>query len=69
MAAHVQETVTNVVDAERGLVHQQRAVLMKTPRRDGGVDVLLARTVKTVRLVSCQSNNTVYIYIYIYMVE
>ena len=62
MAAHVQETVTNVVDTERGVLHQHKAVLLKAPRRDGGVDVLLARTVKTVRLVSVSDSIVTIIY-------
>ena len=50
MEVHQREV--NVVDAENGVVQQQRAVLVQAPRRDGGVDFLLARTVRTVRLVS-----------------
>ncbi len=48
----VQQNVVNVVDPQAGVMQQRRDVLVRAPRRDGGVDVLLARTVKTVRLVS-----------------
>ena len=48
----VEQNVVNIVDPQAGVVQQQRDVLVRAPRRDGGVDVLLARTVKTVRLVS-----------------
>ena len=48
----VEQNVVNIVDPQAGVVQQRRDVLVRAPRRDGGVDVLLARTVKTVRLVS-----------------